>query len=172
MFVKFADKGINNQKSVFPIRKAAILNTAKYICYAIPVLFLAYIYLAAIQTNVPFLQYIEQNPFITILFVIAMIQPFVSLAIGLGMRSFVKHSPFVLWSFIILAAAELLMGNILVCVLIIWGLISFRKQSSNRKNRADEISRRNSIYLFFGLSAFLFFLSIICIWAFLRISGI
>jgi hypothetical protein len=26
--------------------------------------------------------------------------------------------------------------------------------------------------LFFGLSAFLFFLSIICIWAFLRISGI
>lgn len=171
MFLKSADKGILHQKRAFPIRNIAILNTAKYVCYMIPILFIAYIYLAAIQTNQPFWRYVEQNPFITILFVIAMIQPFVSLAIEMGIKSLAKPSSIIYWSFILLAAAELLMGNILVFVLIVWGLFHFRKQSRSTKN-TKEITKKNMLYVFFSLSAILFFLSFICMWAFLRISGI
>lgn len=171
MFLKFADKETVNQKRVFSIKNTAILNTAKYVCYTIPILFIAYIYLAAIQTIQPFWRYVEQNPFITILFVIAMIQPFVSLAIELGIKSLAKPTSFIHGSFIVLAAAELLMGNILACVLIIWGIFHFRKQSRSTKN-TQEITKNNTMYVFFSLSAILFFLSFICIWAFLRISGI
>ncbi|WP_312096678.1 hypothetical protein [Niallia sp.] len=171
MFLKFADKGMLHPKSAFSIRNTAILNTAKYVCYAIPILFLAYTYMAAIQNNQTFWQYVEHNPIITILFVIAMLQPFVSVAIGLGMKSLEKHSPFVHWSFIILAAAEFLTGNILVFGLIIWGIFRFRKQSQSMK-KTDKLASNNTKYFFFSLCPILFFLSFICMWALLRISGI
>ena len=66
MFVKFAVKAMLNQRNVFPVQNKAILNIAKYICFMIPFLFSAYVYITASHANQPFLQYIEQNPIITI----------------------------------------------------------------------------------------------------------
>ncbi|PAD25702.1 hypothetical protein CHH55_08725 [Niallia circulans] len=171
MFVKFADKAIQNRRNVFPIQHKTIFNTAKYICYLIPFLFSAYIYMTALHANQPILRYIEQNPIITILFVIAMVQPFVGVAISLGNKALTEYSSHVLWSFIILAVSEFLMGNILVCILLTWGIFLIKKQRLSRKTEPVIFSGKIPTLLF-GLTTSLSLLSLIITWVFLRISGI
>ena len=156
------------ESSFFNIKGIALLNSAKYICYVIPFLFACYLYITAMQTNQPFLEKVEQNPIFTTLFLIAMLQPFVSLAIELGLNSLEKgsYSNSIHYIFILLALAELLLGNILACLLIGLGSCLHQKQSETKKHSNVRF------YLAIGSSLFILLLSILCVSILIKLVAI
>lgn len=150
------------------IKGIYFLKIAKYFLYAIPIIFVSYLYLLTNKQNQSFLESIEQNPFITILFLIAMIQPFCSLVLQVGIAALEEKKTALIYpSFMLLAAAELLVGNIIACILITAGTYLYRKHYV--KNIASNRSRRNLLVII--LAALIFLLSIICTGAFFKLSG-
>lgn len=114
----------------------------------IPLLFASYVYLETTSKGQSFFTLIEQDPLITILFIIAMTHPFCGLVLHFlikGQKNN-KHAEFNGNALFIVAAAELIMGNIIVFFMLLLFLFTNKQKLTWRqKNGLKETMLASTI---------------------------
>jgi hypothetical protein len=153
-------------------KSTVFFKAAIYFFYAVPLIFVTYLYLVALHANQTFFTPVIREPIITIMFVIAMLNPFFAVLTKVAVNDLenkrhVKLSYVTLW---MVAASQLLIGNLFASIILLFGLYQQRKeQPMLLKEKKLELKYKGACARLFG-SALVFFLSIVCLFLLMKIT--
>lgn len=153
-------------------KSTVFFKAAIYFFYAVPLIFVTYLYLVALHANQTFFTPVIREPIITIMFVIAMLNPFFAVLTKVAVNDLenkrhVKLSYVTLW---MVAASQLLIGNLFISIILLFGLHQQRKeQPTLLKEGKIELKHKGACVRLFG-STLVFFLSIVCLFLFIKIT--
>ncbi|MEK4606636.1 hypothetical protein [Geobacillus sp. FSL W8-1251] len=105
-------------------------KAAIYFFYAVPLIFVTCLYLVTLHAHQTFFTPVIREPIITIMFVIAMLNPFFAVLTKVAVNDLenkrhVKLSYVTLW---MVAASQLLIGNLFASIILLFGLYQQRKE--------------------------------------------
>ncbi|WP_213818345.1 hypothetical protein [Garciella nitratireducens] len=132
-------KLIHSPLTLFSKNSTSFLKLAIALFYIIPILFLSYLYLFSIKVGEPFFSPILEQPMFTVLFIIAMLNPFYGLFTKIALTDFENNQHIFIsrWILKILSVCLLLIGNFFISFLLIIALIKQRKEKSVLNNSFD-----------------------------------
>ncbi|BDG33589.1 hypothetical protein [Parageobacillus thermoglucosidasius] len=153
------------------VKSNVLFKVAIYFFYAVPLVFVSYLYLMALHAQQTFFTPVIREPIITIMFVIAMLNPFFAVLTkaavnDLESKKHVKLSYMTLW---MVAVSQLLIGNLFASAILLFGLHQQRKEQPMLvKAKKIELKYKGVYVRLFG-STLVFFLSIVCLFLLIKI---
>ncbi|MEN1938595.1 hypothetical protein AAIE21_24380 [Paenibacillus sp. 102] len=148
------------------------LQIATYFFYIVPILFTIYLYIMSLASGTSFFAPIVQEPMVTVMFVIAMLNPFFGALIHVTIQD-LKKATYVKESLVVLsmiATAQILIGNIFGSAIVWLGV--YRQWKYNRtkyESTLEYASDRGGFFKIIG-GILLFSLSLICLVLLIKIS--
>ncbi|OAT71390.1 hypothetical protein [Parageobacillus thermoglucosidasius] len=151
-------------------KSIVLFKTAIYFFYAIPLIFVTYLYLMALHAQETFFTPVIREPIITIMFVIAMLNPFFAVLTKVAVndlesKKHVKLSYVTLW---MVAVSQLLIGNLFGSIILLLGLYQQRKEQPALLEKKIDFKYKGAYVRFLG-STLVFFLSIVCLFLLIKI---
>lgn len=145
---------------------------AIYLFYAAPILFVSYLYLQSNRVNQSFFTPIINEPIITIMFVVAMLNPFCGLLTKFALQDLkvLKQDKLSLVTLQMMAVSQMLAGNIFGSMALWLGLYKHRKTYGNLCDDCTlYVKNKGSVIKLSGSIAVLS-LSLLCTFFLIKIS--
>lgn len=148
------------------------LQIATYFFYLVPILFTVYLYTMSLVSGTPFFAPIIKEPMVTVMFVIAMLNPFFGALTHVAIQDlkndkYVKES---LTALSMIATGQILVGNIFGSMLVWLGVYrQWRNNRTDDEKTLEYASDRRGFFTIIG-GILLLSLSLICLVLLIKIS--